>query len=421
MTSVNQIGLAEEDLRKIIEEHLTFAGIKSEKSFDVVYVTLEPFSACPDGFLADHYSLKVKFQTSGDPTEELNFFVKCLPINNPQLALYLDEIGSFRKETSVLQDILRPLQEYCPWRKIAPRVHFARANKLLVMQNLKNDGYGVIKGESGLLDNCSLREALQTLACLHASSIVLEEKRGKSLVELFPTILKENAWINSTTSTRTKDVDNVIKLYINLVKLEKRWPAERKEAIITQLPTLIRTIYQYVVPCKRFRNCLNHGDLWCNNLMFKTNAQGDSTDCVLVDFQMSRYVPIGYDINLLLYLTTSAVFRKNHEKTLLAFYYSCFAKVLELNSVDVHKIYSLSDFLECCQHYKLAGLIHSVMISGEVTLPQEFLEQVFKHSELTAGFMPEPKISICVKAFQADQTYKAHLLELMEELFTHIK
>ncbi|XP_035891587.1 uncharacterized protein LOC118502943 [Anopheles stephensi] len=413
-----RLGLSDEDLQQIVNDHLSARG-NNDQSYRVERCFLEPFSPCPEGFLADHYALKVTVASNGRK-EEIGFFVKCLPTDNPVLKSYLEEIGSFRKESSVLQRLVGSIQRYCPWRTVAPRVLFSKGEKILIMNNLKSVGYSVIKRESGLLEVTFVQQALETLACLHAGSIVLEEKHGKRLPELFPNVLNENAWVQTPTSTRVKDVANVIKLYTELVKICDHWHGARKQTILGQLAPLIRKIYPFVEPSREFRNCLNHGDLWCNNIMFKCDEQGQPTGCALVDYQLSRYVPPAYDINLLLYLTTSRKLRDEHMASLLDHYYKCFSETLERNQLKASDFYTREAFLRSCEHYRLAGLIHSTMISGEVTLPSRFLEEIFGDLQTTASFMPDKKVWVCVKAFQADECYRKHLIELLDELFEYI-
>ncbi|XP_049278236.1 uncharacterized protein LOC125761286 [Anopheles funestus] len=415
-----RLNLTDEDIKKIVKDHLSSSGSAVDQSYCVVRALLEPFSPCPEGFLADHYALKVSIERSGRK-EELSFFAKCVPTENPVLRNYLEEMGSFHKESSVLQYMIGSIQRFCPRRTLAPRVIFAKDKKILIMNNLKSDGYAIIKRQSGLLEMAFVQQALETLACLHAGSIVLEEQQGKRLPVLFPNVLNENGWVQTPTSTRVKDVANVIKLYMELVKICDHWQGVRKQTILEQLAPLIRRIYSYVEPSHEFRNCLNHGDLWCNNIMFKCNEQGQPIGSALVDYQLSRYVPPAYDINLLLYLTTSRELRDEHLPALLDHYYKCFSEMLEQNQLKVNDIYPRETFLRSCEYYRVAGLIHSTIISGEVTLPSRFLEEIFGDLQTTASFMPDKKVWVCVKAFQADECYRKHLIELMDELFDYIK
>ncbi|XP_058118254.1 uncharacterized protein LOC131285974 [Anopheles ziemanni] len=419
---LKRINLTKIDIHQIVAEH--FAGCKETralKQWRVIGAELEPFSPCPEGFLSAHYDLKVTIEVAIGKTEKLSFFVKCSPVDNPALACYLKEIRSFHKETHILKDIVTAIQQNCPWRTIAPRALCAKGLKLLVMNNVKLHGFAVIKQESGLLDRSFLQQALETLACLHAGSLVVEEKCGKSLPELYPNVLEENAWVTTPNSTRMKDVANVIQLYAELVQDSDMWDESHKKIILSQMPEHFRKIYTFTAPSKQFRNCLNHGDLWCNNLMFKCESNGKPTECILVDYQMSRYVPPAYDINLLLYLTTSLQMRNEQRDILLAHYYNCFSEILHKNQLDAANILPSNIFLASCEHYRLAGLIHSTLISAEVTLPSVFLEEVFNCSDSTAGFMPEAKVKVCINAFRSNTTYRNHLLELMGELFSHIQ
>lgn len=419
---LKRLNLSATDLEQIVATH--FSRCEEERSktrWLVVAAKLQQFHSCPNGFLAEHYELEVNIEfTEKGQTEPFSFFVKCLPVENPTLARYLKEIRGFHKETHVLTDIIPAIQQHIPWRTIAPVVYCTKELNLIVMNNLKTAGFAVITRESGLLECSFIRQALETLACLHAGSLVLEEKCGQHLTELFPNVLEENAWVNTPTSTRKIDVANVIKLYMELVKLCDKWQGSQEKTILAELPALFRTIYNYTVPSKRFRNCLNHGDLWCNNIMFNCNQRGNPTACILVDYQMSRYVPPAYDINLMLYLTASRQTRDGHRQAFLDFYYDCFSKTLDQNQLTSSIIFPRDLFLQSCEHYRLAGLIHSTMISGEVTLPIASLEEVFNNKKLSGGFMPEPKIWVCVKAFQIDTIYRNHLLELMDELFSYI-
>ncbi|KFB50152.1 AGAP012604-PA-like protein [Anopheles sinensis] len=376
---LERVDLTKTDIHQIVAEH--FARCKETRAlmqWRVIEAKLEPFSSCPEGFLAAHYALKVTVEVAIERTENLSFFVKCSPVDNPALACYLKEIRSFHKETHILKDIVTAIQQHCPW-------------------------------------------PLATLACLHAGSFVVEEKCGKPLPELYPNVLEENAWVTTPNSTRLKDVANVIQLYTELVQDSDVWDESHKKIILLQLPEHFRKIYSFTAPSKQFRNCLNHGDLWCNNLMFKCESNGKPTECILVDYQMSRYVPPAYDINLLLYLTTSRQMRNKQGDALLAHYYNCFSEMLHKNQLAAASILPSDIFLASCEHYRLAGLIHSTMISAEVTLPSVFLEEVFNCSDSTAGFMPEAKMKVCINAFRSNTTYRNHLLELMEELFSLIQ
>ena len=150
--------------------------------------------------------------------------------------------------------------------------------------------------------------------------------------------------------------------------------------------------------------------------MFKHGSGGEPEGCILVDFQLSRYTPPAYDLNMLLSLTSMYEFRAKHMSSLLDQYYEVFAGHLSANGIDPANIYTKQSFLESCQYYRLAGQIHGCIIAPEVLLAQCYLDEVFLLSESCAGFMPLSKVKICLRAFQEDVAYRDRLLDMVQEL-----
>ncbi|XP_065075770.1 uncharacterized protein LOC135699433 [Ochlerotatus camptorhynchus] len=376
--------------------------------------SVEGFSSTLDGFLAEHYALRVNVRCANYPPDQsdrkLSFFVKALPQRNPCLVEYLESIGTFRKEITLFEEVLPRIQKAVDGRNFVAKVFLTRGNGLIVMENLKVGGYDIVTGNNGLLDGFQLRKAMDALASLHAGSMILEKQEGKSLMELFPGVLDENAWIDCENSVRWKDVENVIYFWCEVVKFSEKNPT-RLSVILSDLPKTIRRIYEYVKPSSQFRNALCHGDLWNNNLMFRSLA-GIVDDCILVDFQMSRYVPPAYDLNLLIGLSTFRIFRKQHFEALVMDYFVSLRKLLAPHEIDVPR----EAFMESCKFYRSPGIIHTCLISPEVLLPQSYLQQVVSQPDTSCGFMPKSKVSICLKAFQVDIPYRNRLLDMLDEL-----
>ncbi|EAT41772.1 AAEL006607-PA [Aedes aegypti] len=376
--------------------------------------SVEPFSSTVDGFLAEHYALRVSVRWQGFSPDQsdrkLSFFVKALPRQNPCLVEYLESIGTFRKEITLFEEVLPRIHEAVGGKNFAPRMVFAKANRLIVLENLKTKGYDIVAANNGLLDGFQLRKAMDALVRLHAGSLIIEKIEGKTLLELYPGVLEENAWVECESSVRRKDVENVINFWCEIVKLSEKNP-KRLAIILKDLPRVIRKIFEFVKPSSQFRNVLSHGDLWKNNLMYRSLA-GIPEDCVLVDFQMARYVPPAYDLNLVIYLSTSRIFRKQHYDALVMDYHTHLQKLLATHEIGLDS----ELFRESCKLYKSAGLIHTCLISPEVLLPQSYLQKVMSESDSSCGFMPNSKVTICLKAFQADPPYRSRLLDMLDEL-----
>ncbi|XP_062552920.1 uncharacterized protein LOC134218071 [Armigeres subalbatus] len=389
-------------------------GECSKDQFFVLDHTVERFSTSVDGFLAEHYALRVNVRWTNQPQDEadhkLSLFVKALPQNNPCLLEYLGNIGTFRKEITLFEEVLPRIHQALSGKKFAPKMFHAKGNRLIVMENLKIKGYDIVTENNGLLDGFQLRKVMDALASLHAGSLIVEKIEGKSLTDLFPGVLDENAWVECVNSIRRKDVENVIQFWAEVVKLSEK-NIKRLNIISNDLPQVIRRIYDFVKPSSQFQNVLCHGDLWNNNLMFRSLV-GIPEDCILVDFQMSRYVPPAYDLNLLISLSTSRIFRKEHYDALVMDYYTKIQKYLAPHEIVI----GLEAFKESCGFYKTAGSIHACLISPEVLLPQSYIQKVIAEPDASCGFMPKSKVAICLKAFQEDPPYRTRLLDMLDEL-----
>nr|XP_019526202.2 uncharacterized protein LOC109398309 [Aedes albopictus] len=416
MLKLSDLDLSDDDVQLVVQRH--FASHDTHVPTAVQSAWIERFGGSPDGFLADHFALKVVIVSGNDKppsTQEVSFFLKAVPKGNLVLAKYLDEIGSFRKEVALCEKVIPELERMLVGRQVVPKYLLTKEDRLIIMENVKARGFDILKGNRGLMEYAQLEKVLETLAYFHAGTILLEQKEDQGLMEMFPDVLNENAWTGVQGSIRTRDVENVIVLWCEFMRVVER-DSSKLGTILTALPDTIRSLYEYVKPSTLWRNVFSHGDLWSNNVMFKNKSSGVPEECILVDFQLSRYTPPAYDINLLLSLTTTFEFRCKHMNSLLNGYYDTFQTVLTRNGVDPTAIYTRNSFDASCEHYRLAGQIHGCIIGPEVLLPASFIDHVFDLATECAGFMPQPKVNICLNAFRSDDCYRLRMLDMVQEL-----
>lgn len=69
-------------------------------------------------------------------------------------------------------------------------------------------------------------------------------------------------------------------------------------------------------------NVLCHGDLWCNNVMFRYNEDtGRVEECLLLDFQMCNYNTPMLDLQYFIYSSTQHDIKMNKVDQILQFYH----------------------------------------------------------------------------------------------------
>lgn len=144
------------------------------------------------------------------------------------------------------------------------------------------EGYKTADRFSGLdLDHVKL--TLSKLAKSHAASVVYLEQGGKfdakydegfyspKMIEIFDTMYEANVVV-MREATKDWDCAKTLNVFFDNwreIFLKKIFPIAQGDE-------------------SRFQ-VLCHGDLWCNNIMFKYNSSGQVEDCLLVDLQICSY------------------------------------------------------------------------------------------------------------------------------------
>lgn len=269
------------------------------------------------------------------------------------------------------------------------------------------------------LDYKKCTGALNALARLHASSIIFEEIRG---TEEKPYRLKEHFKEELTEATFSFQEGHVRNMWC---KTSTKC-LEELSRFFTDDDEVARKIKQYVFsedglrkylkPSETYRNAVCHDDLWCNNMMFN-----DNDDCMLLDFQLSRYTPPIFDVLLLLHLGTETNFLNRNKKYLLDLYYSFFTYEMSRYNLDVEEIISKDDFLASAEEYTLPALVEAGLYATNVYLPESVSSVVVSCPESFIEFAIKDRPSFVVKEFERNEKFRERFSTVLKPLFRMIE
>ncbi|XP_030374623.1 uncharacterized protein LOC115624165 [Scaptodrosophila lebanonensis] len=166
-------------------------------------------------------------------------------------------------------------------------------NEAVILEDLGNSGFRNIKRQDGM-DKEHTQATLEKLAQFHAASAVRYERKGE-----YPDLYDRNL-LNGEDTAEFQE-----KLAKSLISCLPLYEATHLANVLKEYTAVAPDMYQSYAPRRENEFCvLNHGDAWCNNIMFQYDDNGRIRDTYLVDFQMSRYCSPAQD---LIYLLLSSV------------------------------------------------------------------------------------------------------------------
>ena len=220
---------------------------------------------------------------------------------------------------------------------------------VLVMNNLKDLGYDLIKNRTGGLirglQDHDLTLFLQALASFHATTYQLVQESGgkEEFLQKYPS-LTNNLPLNGDFETMFKN--EFIKHCENYALTAKDFIDERSSENVLKFRDRIWSCFAkgFYQPYGDFQTII-HGDSWINNAMFR--FEGDkAVDIAMLDFQCVRMTSPAVDLAYLLVTGTQPELRTKFEKAWLKIYHEQLAKELEAFGHSAHEVYPFEKLTE---------------------------------------------------------------------------
>uniref|UniRef100_A0AAG5CU16 CHK kinase-like domain-containing protein n=1 Tax=Anopheles atroparvus TaxID=41427 RepID=A0AAG5CU16_ANOAO len=279
-----------------------------------------------DNFVSVMYRVRVTVRF-GACAEELvgqrrtvSLIVKALPTMGLSEEMIIS-MNVFPKETAMYTEILPAFERLYRDRGVevafGPRClkHCSDPTDIIVMEDLKDRDFRMANRREGLdLEHC--QTLLRRLAQFHAASAVLRERNGpyddkfkegmyaeknRNMFEQFQKM--QAAFMYDTLCSWP----NNGKFYAELMK---HWGMDMFDALL-----------RITKPDSNKFNVLNHGDMWCNNMMFQYSEDEKINEIILVDFQMSMWCSPVIDLNYFIFSSVRADLKLSELDYLISYYH----------------------------------------------------------------------------------------------------
>ncbi|KAF5288417.1 hypothetical protein FQR65_LT02069 [Abscondita terminalis] len=227
-----------------------------------------------ENYVSELLRVVIKFsENNSDKVQSMSLITKS-PLDSD---LERDEkINFFGCEIAVYSEILPLLKTLEHTEKIAPNSYYASKTpkKLIILEDLSLLHYKMCNRLEGLdLEHCLL--SVEKLAYFHAASLLLYEQNPKIMDKYLRKGLYKEESFKKWDSIAFKEVLSACQRNSSLQKFTNLISQELLEKCST-----IRDVDPKL-------NVLNHGDFWCNNLMFQYD-ENDRLNDVMFNTQIFK-------------------------------------------------------------------------------------------------------------------------------------
>lgn len=367
------------------------------------------------GFLGEYYQLDITVNVD-EKLQSFPYFVKASPITNQSHRESQDEQGFQKKEISMYSQIFPKIagvrigeDRFCP-------NFYLSKDDILVLEDLTFKGYKTLPFQFKF-KNAHIEESLKALARFHSCSIAYDHNYpGSNIGKEFKDILTINGFVITNPWFH-----NSLRAIEFVATTKSKHAKSHKELFTSSLNAkmleLLDRMYQ---PTVHVIKVIGHSDMWKNNLMF--NFDSDNFDqpkhCVLLDFQIAKYLPLPIDVLMLILLNTRRAHHEEMMEKYLKFYYESLESALKNVDIDLEPKLSFVKFRASCGYFKLVALVYNAISVMVTHIPTSFFTQITPDEY--EAFTLTNRNTFVAQFIDEDPFYKDCVTEAVDELVEYI-
>ncbi|XP_063975830.1 uncharacterized protein LOC135161837 [Diachasmimorpha longicaudata] len=268
-------------------EKILHRGLRDTTIQDVVLIKKESATQKGDNFLSllTRLTLRYVCNASGENCRDkiertAHLIVKEEPIVSETALESIREMDIFNTERQLLEEVLPRIEELVG-RKLAPKVYYSSTDpQIIVMEDISAQGF---KNSSRLLglNQAQVLMVLESLADLHAGSVLINEQTHGSL--------KKYSWGLVNPDMPANFFKTMQATVANVARAIGSWPDKKFIPISKKLEKISHHVIERMKEVCLYDSdefcVLNHGDVWSTNIMFQNDETGKLKDVRLLDYQ----------------------------------------------------------------------------------------------------------------------------------------
>ncbi|XP_061397893.1 uncharacterized protein LOC133333599, partial [Musca vetustissima] len=335
---------------------------------EIVSFKAQPALAAGENYATLMLRVYVTISLLDGTTKDLSYMLK-VAHDNKDMQQMLHHMNFFQVENATYNDAIPEMEEM--YRKAGVDVSFgpqayrmaeeAPADFYVLLQDLGPLHY---KNANRLesLDTEHTEAVLRKMALFHAASAVRVFRKGEFREEFKRDLDSpiSRGFIQQMFGSFKKPFLDCIKLYEN--------GEQYYDAMEFFFDNCVEEFVQMRKVNPDFFNCLNHGDSWSNNILFKYDDQGKLVDCLYVDFQNTNYGSPAQDFLYFMISSTQADIKVDKFEYFVQYYHQHLVENLNLLAYPKEKIPSLREFNKQIITYGSWATVTAFLTMGIVLL-----------------------------------------------------
>jgi hypothetical protein len=291
---------------------------------------------------------------------------------------------------------------------------------LLVFEDLKMSSYQTIPKHIDLNIH-HVKVALRSLAAFQAANIIYERlelrPEGSSIGEKYGDMLFETSYSSDNPWCMTGiRALKAVALHKTKYGFGSNYGQIIEEKFIDKVSEMFNLLD---LPETDIPRVCCHRDLWKNNLMFRLSNENDEPQhCLLVDFQICRYLPLTLDVMICILLPS-----RDHSITddCLKFYYEQLGMELKQHDVDIEEILRWNVFETSCKKFKLIPLVQQAIFWSLTNLPEQYIIDLLENDEAKyVKMVMEHRDDVVLEFMEKDDFYRKTMTETVERLIEYL-